>query len=112
FGRQIEPGDGVKADEKQADYVHRHHNRIHEEILHSQPSLRTIDQRVDLHQRLDHEPGYEHAADLAQDELEIRPTPQPPVSGHADAIALRRITGVSRHHLPPHGINSDLTHSS
>src|SRR5688500_17716318 len=82
--RDREPRDRVERDEEKAHDVDREHHGMRCEAR-DERLVRRIAARDRPHeqQQVDHEPCDEDAADLAQNELYVRPLSQPPIRGHA-----------------------------
>src|SRR5262249_26233182 len=112
--RQIEPGDRVEDYEEQADEIQNEYGRAFRPGLELLIVFRTLAQGANLQEGEDDEPDDKEAAQLAQDESEIRPSLHPPVGRDPRSVPAGVIFGVSRYlaHGAPRGRRKDLNHSS
>jgi hypothetical protein len=99
FGHQLGPGDGVQHQESERDDVEQNHQRMPHVRLERRVGLGAARQRANLEQRYDQEVADEDAGELAQDELQVVETPEPPPVGKGAVIFARLELRVRDHRV-------------
>src|SRR5207249_2793568 len=97
--RQVEPSYRMESDKEHGGQIQQHNHRILQPMLKRGIGLRSARQRSNLQQQHNHKPGDEYAADLAQNEFQIRPSRQPPPGRNTRSIPARMVLRIS-HGLP------------